>query len=99
MFAYTAKSYVNCGDVVLFEEGLDSVLVRDLADTLADSCGGTAAVFSGSDEEGYGVCLLTREGDLPWPWFHSHSGGMTEAARDGIDWHGDELLTPHTPMR
>ena len=37
-----------------------------------------------------GLILLTREGDLPWPWFHSHSGGMTEAARDGIDWHGDE---------
>ena len=64
MFSYTAKSYVNCGDVVLFEEGLDSVLVRDLADTLADSCGGTAAVFSGSDGEGYAFCLVTRQGDL-----------------------------------
>ena len=64
LFAYTAKSYVNCGDVVLFEEGLDSVLVRELADTLADTCCGTAAVFSGSDEMGYAFCLVTRQGDL-----------------------------------
>ena len=26
--------------------------------------GGTAAVFSGSDEGGYGFCLVTRAGDL-----------------------------------
>jgi len=64
LFAYTAKSYVNCGDVLLFEQGLDSVLVRELADTVADSCGGTAAVFSGSDGEGYAFCLVTRQGDL-----------------------------------
>ena len=64
LFGYTAKSYVNCGDVLLFEEGLDSVLVRDLADTVADSCGGTAAVFSGSDDMGYAFCLVTRQGDL-----------------------------------
>ena len=64
LFAYTAECYVNRGDVVLFEEGLDSVLVRELADTLADKCGGTAAVFSGSDGEGYAFCLVTRQGDL-----------------------------------
>ena len=59
-----AKGYVNCGEVVHFEEGLDSVLVRELADTIADNCGGTAAVFSGSDEAGYAFCLVTRQGDL-----------------------------------
>ena len=64
LFAHTAERYVNCGGVVLFEEGLDSVLVRELADTLADKCGGTAAVFSGSDGEGYAFCLVTRQGDL-----------------------------------
>ena len=64
LFAHTAKGYVNCGEVVHFEEGLDSVLVRELADTIADNCGGTAAVFSGSDEAGYAFCLVTRQGDL-----------------------------------
>ena len=64
LFAHTAESYVNCGDVVLFEENLDSVLVRELADRVADTCGGTAAVFSGADGEGYAFCLVTRQGDL-----------------------------------
>lgn len=37
-----------------------------------------------------GLILLTPEGDLPYTWFHSHSGGMTETAVAGIDWQGDE---------
>ena len=27
-------------------------------------CGGTAAVFSGTDETGYSVCLVNRSGDV-----------------------------------
>ena len=64
LFDGIAKSYVNCGDVVHFETGLESALVRELADRIADTCGGTAAVFSGSDEAGYSFCLVAREGDL-----------------------------------
>ena len=64
LFAYTAERYVNCGDTIIFAEDLDSVLVRELADTVADSCGGMAAVFSGNDGEGYAFCLVTRQGDL-----------------------------------
>ena len=64
LFDGIAKSYVNCGDVVYFESGLESALVRELADRIADTCGGTAAVFSGSDEAGYSFCLVAREGDL-----------------------------------
>ena len=59
-----AESYVNCGDVVHFEEGLEPVLVRELADIIAERCGGTAAVFSGGDETGYSFALVTRDGDL-----------------------------------
>ena len=47
-----------------FEEGLEPALVRELADGIAAVCGGRAAVFSGSDETGFGYCLATREGDL-----------------------------------
>ena len=39
-------------------------MVRDLADMMADKVTGTAAVFSGSDGEGYSFCLMTRTGDL-----------------------------------
>ena len=63
-FAQTAAGYAVAGDVLHFEEGLDGTGVRELADAIAGQCGGRAAVFSGSDGEGYSFCLATREGDL-----------------------------------
>ena len=59
-----AESYVNHGDVLHFADGLDPVLVRELADAIAEKCGGPAAVFSGTDDSGYNCCLVTRNGDL-----------------------------------
>ena len=64
IFTGIAGSYTGMGDVVHFEEGIDNVAVRELADAIADTCSGTAAVFSGSDEAGYAFCLVTRTGDL-----------------------------------
>ena len=37
-----------------------------------------------------GLILLTADGQLPYTWFHSHSGGMTETAVAGLDWQYDE---------
>lgn len=59
-----AKSYEGSGNVLHFEENLTPDLVRELSDGIADVCRGTAAVFSGSDAEGYSYALVTREGDL-----------------------------------
>ena len=64
LFGFIAKSYGNQGNVLHFEEDLDSVQIRILADAIAETCGGRAGVFSGSDEHGYGFALVTREGDL-----------------------------------
>lgn len=64
IFDSIAGHYAGAGDVVHFEEGLDNVAVRELADRIADRCGAMAAVFSGSDVDGYAFCLVTREGDL-----------------------------------
>ena len=64
LFGGIAKSYQDCGDVLHFEEGLEPVLVRELADGIAGTCGGRAAVFSGDDQQGYSYCLAIREGDL-----------------------------------
>ena len=64
IFSGIAASYAGRGRVVHFEEDLDNTAVRDLADAIADTCGGTAAVFSGSGEGGYAFCLVTRVGDL-----------------------------------
>ena len=41
-------------------------------------------------QETAGQILLTADGQLPYTWFHSHSGGITETAKDGIDWQGEE---------
>ena len=64
LFEGIAGCYVNCGDVLHFAADLEPILVRELADKIADVCGGRAAVFSGSDDRGYSFCLVTREGDL-----------------------------------
>jgi alanyl-tRNA synthetase len=63
LMASTAESYVNHGDVLHFEDGLDPVLVREYADAIAEKCRGMAAVFSG-EEGSYSYCLVTRNGDL-----------------------------------
>ena len=41
-------------------------------------------------QETAGLILLTEDGQLPYTWFHSHSGGRTESAVHGIDWQGAE---------
>ena len=64
IFAAISHSYAGKGDIVHFEDGLDSTAVRELADAIAAKCGGAACVFSGSDEGGYGFCLVTHDGDL-----------------------------------
>ena len=64
LFGFVAESYVNRGDVLHFEENLDSVQIRILADAIAERCGGRATVFSGTEEAGYAFAMVTREGDL-----------------------------------
>ncbi len=64
IFQSIAQGYRGKGDVLHFEDGLDSAAVRELADAIAEESGGIAAVFSGSDGQGYGYCLVARQGDL-----------------------------------
>ena len=64
IFSGIAAGYAGKGNILHFEEGLDSVAVRELADAIAEHCGGTASVFSGSEETGYAFCLVARQGDL-----------------------------------
>lgn len=41
-------------------------------------------------QETTGEILLTRDGRLPYTWFHAHSGGTTALARESLDWRDDE---------
>ena len=67
LFRILAENYVNHGDVLHIEEGLEPGGVRELADMIAEVCGGRAAVFSGTDETGYSYCLASRSQDLREP--------------------------------
>ena len=64
LFSLMADGYAGKGDVLLIEPGLTPNAIRELADAVAQVCGGTAAVFSGNDSDGYGVCLANRQGDV-----------------------------------
>lgn len=64
IFAGIAEAFAGTGDVLLFEADLDGTALRELTNAVAEKCGGRAAVFSGSDESGYGFCLAQPGGDL-----------------------------------
>ena len=64
LYDYLAADYQDAGDCLCFQKDLDGTGLRELCDRIAGTCGGVAAVFSGSDAEGYGYCLGTRQGDL-----------------------------------
>ena len=64
IFDTVAADFAGCGDTLYFAEALEPALVRELAEKIAQSCGGTAAVFSGSDDRGYSVCLVNKTADV-----------------------------------
>ena len=64
IFAGIAESLAGTGDVLLFESDLDGTALRELTDAVAEKSGGRAAVFSGSDETGYGFCLAQPGSDF-----------------------------------
>lgn len=64
LFRLLAERYVNQGDVLYFADGFSPAATRELAEQIAKQCGGTAAVFSGSDRDGYAVCLVNKQEDV-----------------------------------
>ena len=64
LFSRIAADFAEQGDVLYITEGLSPVAVRELADRIATVCGGTASVFSGTDGEGYSLCLVNKSADV-----------------------------------
>lgn len=62
----------------------------DIAEAQAYNAEAVNARIRQAVQETSGLILLTEDNQLPYTWFHSHSGGMTESAADGIDWAGTE---------
>lgn len=60
VFAAIAQTYQQSKNPVHFEPGLTGGGVRELADRIANVCSGVAAVFSGNDDDGYHLCLVSR---------------------------------------
>lgn len=63
VFAGISERSSGKGNVLCFGQELDAAGVRELADAIAEECGGIAAVFSGNEEQ-YSFCLVARQGDL-----------------------------------
>ena len=64
IFDTIAQGYAGKPQVLHFEAGLDGDGLRTLTDKLLCAGVGTAAVFTGTDAEGYAFCLASREADL-----------------------------------
>jgi alanyl-tRNA synthetase len=64
IFATIAEGYKNSGNVLHFEPALESVEIRMLADAIGQVCRGRAAVFSGTEEEGYAFAMVDHSTDL-----------------------------------
>ena len=64
LFTMMADTYRDAGDTIVFDNQLSPAGIRDLADAIAAVCGGTAGVFSGNEQDGYNVCLCSRQDDL-----------------------------------
>ncbi len=64
LFQHLAEQCRGKGNVLRFEDGLDAGAVRELAEQIGAVCGGTAAVLSGSPEEGFFFCLADEKRDL-----------------------------------
>ena len=60
-FAAIAKEHAGAGDVLLFQPAMRPDGVRRLADNLARTCGGLAAVFAG-EEERFAYALVRADG-------------------------------------
>lgn len=64
LFAAVAEGYRGRENAVHFEPGLTGGGVRELADKIAQVCTGVAVVFSGKDESGYSICLVSSHSSV-----------------------------------
>ena len=63
LFKFIAQTYDGQPFALHFEEDLSSAAIRELADSMAEYCG-IAAVCSGNDSSGYGLCIISKTEDV-----------------------------------
>ena len=64
IFAMIAQLYLGKENAVHFEPALNPGAVRELADQIARVCSGWAAVYSGTDDTGYCLCIVSPQHDV-----------------------------------
>ena len=64
VFAQKAQALMGKGNVLLFEPAMSPDSLRRLTDLVMSACGGRAAIFAGSDAEGYKYAVGEQNGDL-----------------------------------
>ena len=64
VFAQKAQALAGQGNVLLFEQPMSPDSLRRLTDLVMTACGGRAAVFAGTDTEGYKYAVGEQNGDL-----------------------------------
>lgn len=64
VFAQKAQALAGAGNVLLFEPAMNPDSLRRLTDLVMSACGGRAAVFAGSDADGYKYAVGEQDGDL-----------------------------------
>ena len=60
----TAEALSGAGDVLVFAEGFDSVMVQKLAARVMETCGGLCIAMSGDDRDGYRYVAGEKDGNL-----------------------------------
>lgn len=89
LFAVLADRYSGEDFALHFEENLSFSAIRELADAMANTCT-IAAVLSGSDEDGYGICIISRTRDTRVPGraaaeaLNGRGGGKPEAFQGSL---------------
>ena len=85
LFREIAQSYAGKENPVCIRENLPPDQVRELADAIAAVCTGGATVLSGTDGEGYSICVVSRDTDVrpmgkaAAQALHGRGGGKPEA--------------------
>lgn len=64
VFSLIAERYAGRDKVLHFEPELTPGGVRDLADRIGQVCKGWAAVYSGTEEAGYCICIVSTQQDV-----------------------------------
>ena len=97
LFSTMALGYAGQGNVLYFAADLAPGAVRELADAIAKSSGGTAAVFSGRDETGYSFCLIGPDshtfGAVLSKELHARGGGKPGAFQGSVQATAQQLKT------